>query len=195
MWRANDERIDPTWRITLSDFSAGMIDAARAVLGDRVEYQVANVEELPFADASFDVVFANHMLYHVEDRPRALAQIARVLVPGGVVHAATNGEDHLRELRELVGPEEWPFSGHIEAFGLDTGKAQLEAVFDDVTMELYEDSLAVTEVDPVVAYVESSSVFGGSVERVRAAVEARLEREGTFHIAKSSGILHGRRRP
>jgi ubiquinone/menaquinone biosynthesis C-methylase UbiE len=194
-WRANVERIDPSWRLTLTDFSPGMIDAARAVLGERAEYAVANVEELPFEDASFDVVFANHMLYHVEDRPRALGEIARVLVPGGLVHAATNGDAHLRELRELVGAEAWPFSGHVEAFGLESGRAQLAAVFEDVTTELYEDSLAVTEVEPLVAYVESSSVFSGDLGAVRAAAEARLEQEGTFHIAKSSGVLHGRRRP
>jgi ubiquinone/menaquinone biosynthesis C-methylase UbiE len=195
MWRANAERIDPSWQVTLTDFSPGMIDAARAVLGERVQYAVANVEALPFEDASFDVVFAHHMLYHVENRPRALAEIARVLVPGGLVHAATNGDDHLRELRELVGYEVWPFSSHLEAFGLENGRIQLEAVFDDVTTELYEDSLAVTDAEPLVAYVQSSDVFSGDLEAVRAAVAARLERDGTFHIAKSSGILSGRRRP
>jgi hypothetical protein len=64
-----------------------------------------------------------------------------------------------------------------------------------VATVLYEDALAVTEVEPVVAYVQSSSVFSGDLEAVRAAVEARIERDGTFHIGKSSGVLHGRRRP
>jgi SAM-dependent methyltransferase len=192
MWRANAERIDPTWEITLTDFSPGMLDAARTVMGDRADYAVANAEELPFADASFDTVFANQMLYHVEDRPRALAEIARVLVPGGLVHAGTSGRDHMRELRELVGAEQWAFGNFIEAFGLETGRAQLEAVFEDVTCELFEDSLAVDEADPLVAYVESSSVFSGDLEDVRRAVEARLERDGTLHVQKCSGVLHGR---
>jgi SAM-dependent methyltransferase len=194
MWRANLERVDPTWRVTLTDLSPGMIDAARSVLGDGAEYAVANVEELPFGDAAFDVVIANHMLYHVEDRPRALAELARVLVPGGLVHAATNGEGHLRELGELAGTG-WRFAEHIEAFGLESGRAQLEAVFDDVSCELYEDALAVDEAEPLVAYVESSSAFSGDLEALRRCVESRLERAGTLHIGKSSGVLRGRRRP
>jgi hypothetical protein len=68
-----------------------------------------------------------------------------------------------------------------------------EAVFDDVTCELYEDSLAVTEAEPLVAYVHSSSVFMGNLESVREVVEARLERDGVFHITKSAGLLSGRR--
>jgi ubiquinone/menaquinone biosynthesis C-methylase UbiE len=63
IWRENLDRIPPGWRLTLTDFSPGMVDAARAVLGDRAEYAVADVQELPFSDASFDAVIANHMLF------------------------------------------------------------------------------------------------------------------------------------
>ena len=45
------------------------------------------------------------------------------------------------------------------------------------------------------AYVQSSSVFSGDLEAVRASVEAVLEREGTWCVSKHSGVLHGRRRP
>ena len=45
--------------------------------------EVADVQDLPFPDASFDAVIANHMLFHVEDRPRALGEIVRVLRPDG----------------------------------------------------------------------------------------------------------------
>src|SRR5262249_51313289 len=55
LWGANLDRIDPSWRLTLSDSSPGMIEAARELLGDRAEYLVADVQELPLADESFDV--------------------------------------------------------------------------------------------------------------------------------------------
>jgi ubiquinone/menaquinone biosynthesis C-methylase UbiE len=83
IWRENLDRIPDGWRLILSDLSPGMVEAARGAIGDRAEYVVADVQELPFADGSFDGVIANHMLFHVEDRASALAEIARVLRPAG----------------------------------------------------------------------------------------------------------------
>ena len=192
LWGSNLERTDPTWRITLTDASAGMIDVAREVLGDRAEYTVANAEELPFADESFDVVLSNHMLYHVEDRPKAFAEIRRVLVPGGAFHAATNGDGHMRELGELT--PWWPSNTHTQAFGLESGPAQLEPFFVDIRVERFEDDLAVTEVEPVLAYLRSSWCYdGGDLARERAAVEEGIERDGVFLIHKSQGLISSRK--
>ena len=44
-------------------------------------------EALPFADASFDVAYVRQGLHHASDLPKMVAQIARVLVPGGVLLA------------------------------------------------------------------------------------------------------------
>ena len=192
IWQDNLDRLEPTLSLTLADFSAGMVEAARAVLGDRAEYAVADVQALPFADGSFDVVLANHMLYHVPDRPTALAEIARVLVPGGSFHAATNGRGHMRQLHELVG-QGWEFPQHTVDFGLETGPAQLEPFFVDVRVERHEDELPVTDAEPAVAYVASSSSFRGDLEPVRAAIEAAVARDGVFRIEKSQGVIHARK--
>jgi len=192
LWEANLERIDPSWSLTLTDFSAGMIDAARRVLGERADYAVADVQELRFADESFDVVLANHMLYHVPDRPKAFAEIARVLVPGGALHAATNGHGHMRQLVELV--PGWEFSRHTDEFGLETGAEQLALFFTDITVERFEDGLAVTEVEPVLAYIRSSHTYGGDdLEPARAAVEAAIQRDGAFRVDKLAGLVSGRK--
>src|SRR6476469_9426903 len=71
MWRENLDRIPDGWRLTLTDSSEAMVALAHRVRGDRVGYGVAHIEELPFGAESFDAVIANHMLFHVEDRPRA----------------------------------------------------------------------------------------------------------------------------
>jgi SAM-dependent methyltransferase len=132
------------------------------------------------------------MLYHVPDRPKALAEIARVLVPGGVFHAATNGRGHLQELSDLVGAG-WSLNPHMEAFGLETGAAQLAEVFDDVRVERFDVELVVTEAEPVVAYVRSSVFFpDGSLERACEEVEAAIAREGFFRITPKPGLLTGR---
>jgi SAM-dependent methyltransferase len=191
-WKRNLDRIDPTWQLTLTDLSPGMIDAAREVLGDRAEYLVADAQGLPFADGSFDVVLASHMLYHVPDRPKGLAEIRRVLVPGGALHAAANGDRHMRQLDELVG-DDWNFSRLGDLFGLENGSAQLEAFFVDVTEERMESGLEVTEIEPLVAYVASSSTFHGDVERIRRDAGETFAREGVFRIEAHPGVLHARK--
>ena len=76
LW-ANIAPLLPELRLTLTDISEGMLDAATAAVApfgnvELVEARTADAQELPFDDESFDVVVANHMLYHVPDRPRAL---------------------------------------------------------------------------------------------------------------------------
>lgn len=194
LWAANLDRIDPSWRLTLVDASPGMIEAARAVLGDRADYAVASVEELPFADRSFDVVVANHMLYHVDDRPRALRELARVLEPGGVLHVSTNGDDHLRQLHELVGSE-WSagFVEHMRDFGLETGRAQLEAVFADVRCERYANHLEVTDVEALLAYVRSSMRWRGDDGELRARLLAATNADGILRVETDAGVFHARK--
>jgi ubiquinone/menaquinone biosynthesis C-methylase UbiE len=190
-WKQNLDRIDPWWEITLSDRSAGMIAAAEAVLGDRAAYAVADVQDLPFAGGSFDVVVASHMLYHVDDRPQAFAEIRRVLVPGGSFHAATNGRGHLDELGALFAG---PLSRHIEAFGLETGPPQLEPFFTEIEVELFDSELRVTEVEPVLAYIRSSEAYaGGPVDGPAAIVGGAIEREGAFRIATKAGVISCRK--
>jgi SAM-dependent methyltransferase len=191
-WKRNLERIDPTWRLTLTDLSPGMIDAAQDVLGDRAAYAVADVADLPFDDESFEVVMAHHMLYHVSDRPRAFAEITRVLVRGGAFYAGTNGTGHLEELAALYAPGQ--FALLAEAFGLETGPAQLEPFFADVRVELFGGELRVTEVEPVLAYIRSSPAYeGNSLEEAAHAVSTAIERGGAFRIAARTGLVSCRK--
>jgi SAM-dependent methyltransferase len=191
-WRRNFDRLDPSWQLTLSDQSAGMIESARNVLGEGAQYAVADVEELPFADESFDVVMAHHMLYHVADRPIALAEIRRVLVPRGAFHAGTNGAGHLAELAALYAPDR--FALHAEAFGLETGPAQLERFFTDVRVDRFDGELRVTEVEPVLAYIRSSPVYvGGPLEQTAETVTEAIERNGAFRITTRAGLISCRR--
>jgi SAM-dependent methyltransferase len=180
LWLQNRDRIPEGWRLTLSDLSPGMLEAARQALGERARYETADVHDLPFADESFDGVIANHMLYHVSDRPRAFAEIARVLRPGGAFYASTNGRDHLKELKELyVHREPW-------GFRMEQAADEIGAVFADVELEEFEDSLEVTEVEAVVAFVHSMDRGLDGFEEI---VRDRIATEGSFHVTKVGGMF------
>ena len=73
---------------TCSDISPGMLttleDNAQR-LGLKVKTQPADAEQLPFADASFELVFGHAVLHHIPDLERAFAEFARVLAPGGTI--------------------------------------------------------------------------------------------------------------
>lgn len=185
LWRQNLERIPREWRLMLADLSPGMLDAARAAVGDRAEYRVADVRELPFPDDSFDAAIANHMLYHVPDRARALAELRRVLRPEGRFYASTNGVEHLREIKALLA-EQWGWE-----FRLEAAAAELLGAFVDVELDVYPCDLEVTEAEPLVAFVRS--LDHGEIEGMEEVVRATIEREGSFHVTKSTGLFRCRK--
>lgn len=199
-WQANRDRIPAGWDITLTDFSPGMLAAAREALradNHAFHFAEADAQDLPFADATFDAVIANHMLYHVPDRPRALREMARVLTPEGRLYAATNGPKHLVEieeaLRESGNDESWWRELSDMPFSLDNGAEQLEAVFAHVEMRRYDDGLDITEVEPLVAYVQSTSsrprLEGDAAERFVAVVQREIDAHGRFHVSKDTGLF------
>lgn len=80
----------PNCRIVGVDLSHQMLAIARrriadADLADRITLHYADVKQLPYADASFDVVFSNTILHHIPDPYAMLAEAARVLRPGGIL--------------------------------------------------------------------------------------------------------------
>jgi len=73
------------FRVTGVDQSPGMLDVARRRFGDRVPLVEASAEALPFADASFDHLTFTYLLRYVEDPGATIAELARVVRPGGVI--------------------------------------------------------------------------------------------------------------
>lgn len=197
LWLDNLDRIPDGWEMTLSDLSPGMLAEARDNLGKAgrpFRFQVMDAQAIPFETGSFDAIVANNMLYHVPDRPWALFEIHRVLRPGGRLFAATNGRDHLREIRELVStldPEADLTSAAAE-FGLENGMDQLSQFFAHVSCHRYEDGLMVTEAEPLVAYILSSRrsrVVEENPQALVRLIESRMESGGAIFITKDAGLF------
>lgn len=198
LWASNRERIPADWQITLSDFSAGMLQAAQHTLAQSQHpfaFQVIDAQSIPFEDASLDVVIANHMLYHVPDRHRALAEIRRVLKPDGRLYASTVGGQHLKEIRALGRRVHGNYTSGLEAtpFSLENGAAQLAPYFSSVTLSRLEGELLVTESQPLIDYIlsgKASRLFVGErLERLRAIIEQEISEQGAIHISTDSGLF------
>ena len=96
--RALAELIEPTGRVTGIDSSVAMITEARqrASASDLpVEFRVGDAHHLDFADRAFDGVRVDRTLQHLASPERALAEMARVLRPGGRIVAAEPDWDTL----------------------------------------------------------------------------------------------------
>ncbi len=198
MWKENADRIPSIWDITLSDLSSGMLDSAwrnLVVTGRNYKFKEIDAQEIPFEDETFDAVIANHMLYHVPDRPKAIAEIKRVLKTDGHFFATTVGDNHLKEItdwfRQIHKSEIWDsFSSH---FTLENGLDQLKPFFPNVTAAHYEDNLHVTELDPLIAYFRSGIRAGelsdDEFAQLRSDLETELKAKGKIFIRKDSGLF------
>ena len=205
MWVENANRVPEGWDITLSDFSPGMVEQARENLqgiGRAFSFQIIDAQMIPYRDDTFDAVIANHMLYHVPDRTRALFEIQRVLRPGGLFYATTVGGNHLREIGDLIRSVA-PEIGDIDdlpEFRLENGKEQLSRFFPHVALHRYDDGLVVTEAEPLIAYMLSTRHSaalkrGRNLEKLIALVERQIDSSGAIHIQKDSGMFEATNGP
>jgi SAM-dependent methyltransferase len=204
LWIENGSRIPRGARIVLCDLSAGMLDAARSRLGElglRVALQRVDVCAIPYRDGSFDRVLANHMLYHVADRARAIAELARVLAPGGRCYAATNDWTHQIEIRELAARFELesgfaPVGRDDSIFDLQTASRELSARFARVDVHRRHDHLAVTDASVLGDYVRSLCPRTrhnlARIARLEKHVAREIEAMGSFHLTVSAGVCEAR---
>jgi ubiquinone/menaquinone biosynthesis C-methylase UbiE len=91
-------------RVTSLDLEQGYLDLARkraAESGVEMEFTLGNAEEMPFGDSTFDGAFCAQSFYSLPNVPRVLAEMQRVVRPGGFVAALENDTVH-----QLVLP--WP---------------------------------------------------------------------------------------
>jgi ubiquinone/menaquinone biosynthesis C-methylase UbiE len=205
LWSAQPERIPAGWSAVLSDYSPGMAAAARQNLPRMAQFRFAvlDAQHIPYPAGTFDALIANHMLYHMPDRNRALSEARRVLRPGGRFFAATNGTGHMAELDALIDQAAGGVGARqsqmaiVSAFSLDNGAEQLSGWFEQVTVDEYEDSLEVTEVQPLVDYVRSmipvseaqAGLAGEQVRRLAMLIEEAIAARGAYHITKRAGMF------
>jgi len=158
------------------DSSLGMLQSWKEVDSARVQGDAAT---LPFADQTFDVVMANHMLYHIADIGATLREIKRVLKPEGILIASTNSVETMPEFSALLRRAVMHVTANIiastygrpgtvlpnagarpplslyERFSLENGAQILGREFFAVVRYDLPHALVFPEAAPAVAYLES----------------------------------------
>lgn len=153
----------PTVKYYGVDFSPGMLKNHPA----RSSVVIGDAQDLPFEEGKFDVVMANHMLFHVYDLPGALREFRRVLKPGGILMATTNSTNSMPEFQVLLRraitllvppntPNVRPPIPPDHLFTLESGTRALSRHFYAVMRCDLPSTFVFPEVEPVMDYLEST---------------------------------------
>ncbi|MGL6105004.1 class I SAM-dependent methyltransferase [Romboutsia sp.] len=181
-------------KLVLTDFSQGMLESAREKLEkhENIDFEVVDIQNIPFDDESFDVVIANMMLYHVPDLNRGLLEVRRVLKPGGKFYCATFGENGIVEYIETALKEFIVTETKNNVFTLQTGPSKLSNHFKHVERLNYEDSLAVSDIDYIIDYIYSldqmTNLNNIKSEVIKEVLESKKE-SGILNIPKEYGMF------
>ena len=174
------EIVAPGWVVGI-DIEPSMIDQANALAADsdmeNLEFQVADIYDLPFEDGEFDVVFSSAVTEHLSDPIRALREILRVTKPGGigaVIRTDWSFPFIVPECPELSRFFEL-FEGGFNRIGGSLNRGRFlrshmrEAGFDVVEFEtnmsqLLGQSAASASAETYIAWTENIPLFQESIE-------------------------------
>ena len=199
LWIENKAKLPADCEIILSDISEGMIRDVRreqSLQDDRFSCAAFDCHAIPYEDASFDLVIANHVLFYCKDVDRVCSEVGRVLKPGGRFVCGTYGVAHMQEVSRLVTQfdDRITLSGEnlYEHFGKENGAQALAPYFAEVDWQQYEDALIVTQAEPLIEYVLSchgnqNQYILEKYNKFRKYVEGQI-RNG-YTITKDAGIF------
>jgi SAM-dependent methyltransferase len=189
--------------IVATDLFPGMLRA----IGSPVARCVADIQALPFATGRFDLVLANHVLYHLPDLDRGVRELARVTSPAGTFAATTNADDipvavldlHRAALDRLGVPTE---PEGPSAFSLRNGEEVLRRSFGDVRLHTFRaEQVFGTAAELVAAYrttgrfAAAATQVNGDLGAVAAEVAASWGDGVTSPIVMGAFICTGPRQP
>ena len=203
------ERV-PHGRIIAGDLSWGMLRDLRVKgLPGGAWLLNADAEGLPLADASCDVILASYVMFFIPDIPRALAEMHRVLRPGGALLAVTMAHVYMDELRVVINRAlaqlgapigyETRYGDISPRFSLESGLPYLAPHFR-MTVHQIESAFVFPEVEPVLAYVASSRdvirddlptgrAWDEFIAALRDVIQTELATHGEFRVSKNAGVL------
>ncbi len=198
LWRSVLNRLGENNRIILTDISHGMVnEAANCLAWDRrFQFVCMDSMNVAFLPSAFDLVIANHMLYHVPDVAQVLQQVAKLLDQDGRFMAATNGPEHMVDLDVLLEKFSRKLDkGHAMSsnFNLLNGEKQLREFFATIELHLYSSDLWVTNAQLLTNYAYSTPLVKEQLgddgkPEMTAFFQRRIDHYGGISIRKQTGV-------
>ena len=197
-WKDRIDKLPKACKLILSDFSEGMLNLVKERYSkfDNVSFEKIDIQSIPSEDNSFDMIIANHMLFHVPDLNKALQEVNRVLKKGGYFYSATDGNGGMRPfLHEAIkqfNPESKAFTEQLP-FNLQNGKEILERYFPIVERFDYENVLAITKTEDLMEWLKSTTSISGFSEENLADLYKYFEnirvKDGAINIPRETGLF------
>lgn len=199
MWDKKYSELPEDTKLILSDFSEGMckIVKDKHIEHRNVEIEQIDIQDIPYEDNTFDIVIANHMLYHVPNVDKAIEEVYRVLKKGGKFYASTLGVDGFQKyLNEKIKE----FNSNMDYFNIENwlftlknGAEVLSKKFNDIKKYEYEDSIEIPDENELVEWIFTSAVlqdvnkehFNGLAEHFA----KYKDNNGIIHIPKQIGCF------
>lgn len=202
MWQVVCKRVPQTWSLTLTDRSEGMVADLACNVGQlrlNATVKQADARGLPFDDNAFDLALANHMLYHVPKPSEAIQELRRVLKPGGLLIAATNGDGHMRQVVELAQPLQQLPGIDLTGIGkltftCESGGPMLAEHFGRYELHEHNDELYVTDAQALLAYMQSlvhvsDNAPEDTLDALRAWEQSVLSVPLPFTVERRTGVF------
>lgn len=191
MWVNHKDIISRLSTLVLSDMSEGMLMEAKKNLGEleNVDYEVIDIQDIPYEDNTFDIVIANCMLYHVPNINKAISEVRRVLKPAGYFYAGTSGKNGILETVVTILEQNISYNN---IFSLENGGDKLNPFFSSVEIKRYKDSLEVTNIDDLMDYIYSGITFENSCTLSKTEVKEILLShmvDGVLKLPKDQGLF------
>jgi ubiquinone/menaquinone biosynthesis C-methylase UbiE len=212
--RAAAERVGSTGTATGVDLAPDMLAVARdtPAAGAPIAWHEADAAALPLPDASYDVALCQMGLMFVEDRAGAVAELHRVLAPGGRVVVTTPGriqppfEVMEQAIVDTIDPQLGAFVGAVFSMHDPEGLATLlrDAGFDDVSSAEYSAHFDLPEPAELLWHYINltplSALVGEAPEDAKDALERRVVEawtpqvvNGTVPVDQPMALARGRR--
>lgn len=202
LWKRNIHRVPENVHIVLSDNSQGMVDAAREALEQhhhQFEFEVVDACQIPFKDNNFQMIIANHMLYHIENKEQVFSEIDRLLTGDGFAYASTLSTRNLNELIDIISEFDnsllFDNIQTIRNFNLENGEDIISGYFNLANSYIYQNDIIIRNTEPLILYLascylmEQLDILINNFVDFRSYLESVIRKTGIIRITNKSVLF------